>query len=458
MRRTDCKRRLNGIERHERHDELLKPALFRGPSLFHQREQVRERFLVAAPFRLGELPGALIELRGHLGRLLRGTAESNEGLRQSFERYRGHASIKRGRGALSRKKLPTFAPSRFTSGVRMKTNLIPTLAAGLLLVAAHTMTAADKPLADGLYAEMNTSKGKIVLRLEFEKTPLTVANFVGLSEGTRTSNKPKGTKFYDGLVFHRVIPDFMIQGGDPEGSGRGGPGYKFGDEFDSSLKHDGPGVFSMANAGPGTNGSQFFITHKETPWLDGKHSVFGRVVEGQDVVNKIAGGDKLVSVKIIRVGKKAEAFKSDDAAFDALSKGAGKRVTEAAENAQKDVLTALEKAHGKITTTASGMKYVTLAAGKGDKAGKDRKIKAHYTGKLLDGQVFDSSVKRNEPFEFTVGIGQVIKGWDEALSDMKKGEKRIIVLPPDLAYGARGAGGAIPPNATLVFEVELLDF
>ncbi len=340
----------------------------------------------------------------------------------------------------------------------MKINLIPTLAATMLLVAVHTMTAADKPLADGLYAEIDTTKGKIVVRLEFEKTPLTVANFAGLAEGTRTSNKPKGTKFYDGITFHRVIPDFMIQGGDPEGRGSGGPGYKFGDEFDSSLKHDGPGVLSMANAGPGTNGSQFFITHKETPWLDGKHSVFGRVVVGMDVVNKIVGGDKMNSVKILRIGEKAKAFKADDEAFEVLSKGAGKRVADAADRGIRDVLAALEKEHGKITTTASGMKYVTLAAGKGEKAGKDRKIQAHYTGKLLNGEIFDSSVKRNAPFEFTVGVGQVIKGWDEALSDMKKGEKRVIVLPPDLAYGARGAGGVIPPNATLVFEVELLGF
>jgi peptidylprolyl isomerase len=340
----------------------------------------------------------------------------------------------------------------------MKTNLIPTLAAAMLLAAAHTMTAADKPLTDGLYAEINTTKGKIVLRLEFEKTPLTVANFVGLAEGTRTSNKGKGARFYDGLTFHRVIPDFMIQGGDPEGRGSGGPGYRFGDEFDPSLKHDGPGVLSMANAGPGTNGSQFFITHKETPWLDGKHSVFGRVVEGQDVVNKIAGGDKMDRVSILRIGDKAKAFKADDAAFEALSKDANERPARAALAAMGTVLAALEKEHGKITTSASGMKYVTLAEGKGDKAGKNRKIKAHYTGKLLSGQVFDSSVKRNEPFEFTVGVGQVIKGWDEALSDMKKGEKRIIVLPPNLAYGERGAGGVIPPNATLVFEVELLDF
>ena len=339
----------------------------------------------------------------------------------------------------------------------MKTQPSILLAAGLALAAATNMTAAEKTQADGLFAEFNTSKGKILLKLEMEKTPLTVANFVGLAEGTRTSNKGKGAKFYDGITFHRVIPDFMIQGGCPEGRGTGDPGYKFADEFDKTLKHDGPGVLSMANSGPASNGSQFFITHKATPWLDGKHSVFGRVVEGQDVVNKIEKGDSIKSLKIIRTGDKAKAFKSDDAAFEALAKGAGNRVNEAAERAMRDVLTPLEKVHGKVTTTASGMKYFTLAAGKGEKAGKNRKIKAHYTGKLTSGEIFDSS-KRNEPFEFTVGIGQVIKGWDEALSDMKKGEKRVLVLPPNLAYGERGAGGSIPPNATLVFEVELLDF
>ncbi|MCH1471864.1 MAG: peptidylprolyl isomerase, partial [Flavobacteriaceae bacterium] len=178
---------------------------------------------------------------------------------------------------------------------------------GILFI---TLASCSPKLEDGLYAKVDTNKGEIQLKLTFDKTPVTVANFVSLAEGTNRQVDSTFTEkaYYDGLIFHRVIADFMIQGGDPTGTGQGGPGYKFDDEIVSDLKHDGPGILSMANAGPGTNGSQFFITHKETPWLDGKHTVFGRVIEGQSVVDSIAQNDTIIAVHIIRKGKEARKF------------------------------------------------------------------------------------------------------------------------------------------------------
>lgn len=172
---------------------------------------------------------------------------------------------------------------------------------------------------DGLYAEMKTTKGMIVLRLEFEKTPMTVCNFVGLAEGTiKNDAKKPGERYFDGLYFHRVIPNFMIQTGDPKGNGTGGPGYTFPDEINAELRHDGAGVLSMANRGPNTNASQIFITHKATPWLDGKHAVFGHAIEGIDVINSIIQGDKIETLRIVRVGEKAKKFKTDNEAFNKL--------------------------------------------------------------------------------------------------------------------------------------------
>ena len=161
-------------------------------------------------------------------------------------------------------------------------------------------------MQDGIYAKITTEKGEILGQLTYKQTPGTVGNFVALAEGTLENDaKPQGTPYYDGLTFHRVIPDFMVQGGDPDGTGSGGPGYKFDDEFHPELTHDKPGVFSMANAGPGTNGSQFFITHIATDWLNNKHTVFGNVIEGQDVVDSIAQGDTM-QIEIVRVGEEAK--------------------------------------------------------------------------------------------------------------------------------------------------------
>jgi peptidylprolyl isomerase len=212
----------------------------------------------------------------------------------------------------------------------------------------------------------------------------------------------------------------------------------------------------MANRGPGTNGSQFFITHKETSWLDDKHTVFGRVVEGQEVVDKIKQGDKMKKVTIIRQGDKALAFKADQAAFDEALKGAADRARKAVENEKKETLLLVEKLLPGAEKSKSGIIYKIVQKGSGDKPESGKLVTVHYTGKFLDGRVFDSSLSRGTPFEFQVGKGRVIRGWDEAVLDMRPGEKRTVILPPELAYGAAGAGGVIPPNAYLLFEIEFI--
>ncbi|HLT64987.1 MAG TPA: peptidylprolyl isomerase [Flavobacterium sp.] len=308
-------------------------------------------------------------------------------------------------------------------------------------------------MENGIYANFVTTKGDVLVKLTYDKTPGTVGNFVALAEGNlENTAKPQGKPYYDGLKFHRVIPDFMIQGGCPQGSGTGGPGYKFDDEFHPELKHDKPGVLSMANAGPGTNGSQFFITHVATPWLDNNHTVFGHVVKGQDVVDAIAQGDTMDKVEILRVGEEAEKWNAIEA-FRTFEGSREKRLAEekAAIEAELDQIAAgFEK-------TASGLRYQYIVKGSGKQATKGSKVSVHYKGQLQNGTEFDNSYKRKQPIEFTVGIGQVIEGWDEGIMLLNVGDKARFVIPSHLGYGSRGAGGVIPPNATLIFDVELMD-
>ncbi|MEQ6124196.1 peptidylprolyl isomerase [Pseudotenacibaculum sp. MALMAid0570] len=305
---------------------------------------------------------------------------------------------------------------------------------------------------NGIYAKFATPKGDILVSLEHEKTPGTVGNFVALAEGNlENSAKPQGTPYYNGLKFHRVIPDFMIQGGCPQGTGTGNPGYQFDDEIHSDLKHDAPGKLSMANAGPGTNGSQFFITHVATPWLDGKHTVFGSVIEGQDVVDAVTQGDEM-SVEIIRVGDKAAQWN----AVEAFRTFEGARAEREAEEIRKQQ-ELLDQVAAGYDETPSGLRYKILQNGEGKKATKGAMVSVHYKGQLLDGTVFDSSYKRKQPIDFAIGVGQVIAGWDEGIQLLKVGDKARLVIPSNLAYGERGAGGVIPPNATLIFDVELMN-
>ena len=274
-------------------------------------------------------------------------------------------------------------------------------------------------MQEGIYAKFNTSKGEILVKLTHDKTPGTVGNFVGLAEGNLENEvKPQGQPYYNGLKFHRVIPDFMIQGGCPQGTGVGGPGYQFDDEFHSELRHSGPGVLSMANAGPGTNGSQFFITHLETPWLDDKHSVFGFVESGQEVVDAIAQGDSIDSIEIVRVGEEAEKWNAVEA-FRTFEGSREKRLAEEKRKAEEE----LDKLSAGFDKTDSGLRYKIIQKGNGPKAEKGNNVSVHYEGQLTNGMVFDSSYKRKEPIDFQLGVGQVIPGWDEGIGLLNVGDK-----------------------------------
>ena len=321
----------------------------------------------------------------------------------------------------------------------------------LIIFTGLTLTIKSQT-TNGMYAKIKTTKGEILIQLEFEKAPLTVANFVGLAEGKiENKTKQKGTPYYDGLKFHRVIADFMIQGGCPDGNGMGGPGYKFPDEFHADLKHSGPGVLSMANSGPATNGSQFFITHKETPWLDGKHSVFGHVTKGMDVVNSIAQNDVMQSVTIIRKGNDAKNFDAENTFNTTLEKIEKEELDKKAKQVQK-----MKKLTSGATVTESGLAYKVINKGSGTThPTAESTVTVHYTGKLVDGTVFDSSVDRGEPTTFP--LNRVIPGWTEGVQLMVVGDKWTFIIPSNLAYGEAGVPQAgITPNATLIFEVELL--
>jgi peptidyl-prolyl cis-trans isomerase A (cyclophilin A) len=308
-------------------------------------------------------------------------------------------------------------------------------------------------MENGIYAKFNTTKGAILVKLTHDLTPGTVGNFVGLAEGQlENSARPMGKPYFDGLKFHRVIPDFMIQGGCPQGIGTGGPGYSFEDEFHPSLNHDKPGVLSMANSGPASNGSQFFITHVPTTWLDNKHTVFGHVVEGQEIVDAIAQGDLIDTIEILRVGAEAEKWN----AIEAFRTFEGSRLKKI-EAAKKKAEETMEKLAAGFDKTESGLRYKMIQKGSGTKAEYGKTVSVHYEGSLETGKVFDSSYPRKKPIEFRLGQGQVIEGWDEGIALLQVGDKARFVIPSYLAYGERGAGGVIPPNATLIFDVELMD-
>ena len=332
-------------------------------------------------------------------------------------------------------------------------------------------------LDEGLYAQLDTNKGNILIKLAKEKTPNTVANFVSLAEGDNefVSDNFSNKKFYNGIIFHRVINDFMIQAGDPTASGSGGPGYRFNDEI-TDLKHDGPGVLSMANSGKNTNGSQFFITHKETPWLDGKHTVFGKVVDGLNIVDSIQQNDTIQNVKIIRIGSSAKNFNASEifsSYFTNLEK-MNVEIEEKREIKRLDNIEKFENLRLNVKKTPSGLSYIITKNGNGPKVSSTNKAKAHYAVYFENGNLLDTSMLEVAESLFLVNEqkkaagayspiicdispeAQMITGFKEGLKFLREGDEAFLFLPYQLAYGEKGVRG-IPEKSNLIFEVKIVE-
>ena len=324
-------------------------------------------------------------------------------------------------------------------------------------------------LPQGIYADFETDKGTILCKLEYKKTPMTVANFVGLAEGDFTAldsvyNKP----FYDSLKFHRVIPNFMIQGGDPSGNGSGGPKHRFFDELNTDLKHNSAGILSMANSGPNTNGSQFFITHNATSHLDGRHTVFGKVIKGQNVVDSIKKDDYILHLKIIRKGKEARKWNATKV-FKHIYDSIQTKINEERELMEKIKSMSKEeynsfffqevlKKEPNATQTKTGLVYLIENAGSTEKVKAGNPVSLHYKGTFFkNNKKFDSSYDRNTPLEFIFKTNRMIPGFEEGIEMLGKNGKIKLFIPYHLAYGEKGREGAMPPFSDLVFEIEILN-
>ena len=324
------------------------------------------------------------------------------------------------------------------------------------------------PLEDGIYAVLHTDLGSITVRLYYREAPLMVANFVGLAEGTRSILDPKTggeieKRFYDDLTFHRVIQGFMIQTGDPTGQGNGNPGYRIRDEIVPELRHDQPGTVSMANSGPGTTGSQFFITERATPWLDGKNSVFGRVVQGMDVVLAISSVPTekekpvkdvhLQKVEILRRGKDARNFDAESI-FAKLKDLNPQEIEDFRARRFQAKIEALRRDSHK---TKDGGWYAIVSRSKGEKPQNGSVIYVHYVCYLPDGKVVESTRRSSRPMKLVAGEPRRGLDWELQFLDMKPGELRWVLVPAASAFGHRGIPGVVPPDSDVIFQLELVD-